>query len=278
MHRMPFAQAGDTSIYHEVHGSGPRLLFLAGTGGDIRAGSAVLSSSLPERFEVLVFDQRGLGQSDKPDVPYTMADYADDAAALLAAVGWDSAMVVGVSFGGMVAQEIALRYPAIVQRLVLCCTSTGGEGGSSYPLHQLPDLGPEEMARFRMPILDKRRDDAWQTANPAEAAAALKPMVAASLARQADPAAVMGFRRQVEARAAHDTYDRLPSLRVPTLVCGGSYDGQAEPVVVTALAERIPGAEIAFFEGGHGFLGQDPAAWERIGAFLAESAAEPAGR
>jgi 3-oxoadipate enol-lactonase len=207
-----------------------------------------------------------------------MADYADDAAALLSALGWDGAIVVGVSFGGMVAQEIALRHPELVQRLVLCCTSSGGGGGSSYPLHDLPDLAPEALARFRMSIMDKRRDEVWHAARPDEAAAVLKPMVAAMLARQADPVAGAGFRRQIEARAGHDTYDRLPELNVPTLVCGGRYDGQAEPAVVTALAKRIPDAELEFFEGGHAFLAQDPAAWERIGAFLAEGAVEVAGR
>ena len=274
---MPFVHVRDISIYHEVHGTGPRLLFIAGTGGDVRAGSAVLDSAMPERFQVLAYDQRGLGQTGKPDVPCTMADYADDAAALLAAVGWDDAMVVGVSFGGMVAQELVLRHPALVQRLVLCCTSSGGAGGSSYPLHDLPDLPPGSLARFRMAIMDRRRDEDWQAAHPDEAAAVLKPMVVAMLAREADPVAAAGFRRQIEARAGHDTYDRLPEINIPTLVCGGLYDGQAEPGNARALAGRIPGAEIEFFEGGHAFLTQDPAAWDRIGIFLAEGALEPAG-
>ena len=73
-----------------------------------------------------------------------MADFADDAAALLDAVGWDDCLVLGISFGGMVAQEVAIRHPERVRRLVLACTSAGGEGGASYPLHELVDLSPEE--------------------------------------------------------------------------------------------------------------------------------------
>ncbi len=269
---MPFVQAGPIRIYHEVHGVGPRLLYISGTGGDLRSGSQVLSAPLAKDFEVLVYDQRGLGRSDKPDVPYTMASYAEDADALLSALGWDNCIVVGTSFGGMVAQELALRQPERIERLVLCCTSTGGPGGSSYPIHELPDLPPAELARLRLPIMDTRRDKDWQAAHPEETTALTWPAVTAAEARAADPVSAMGYRRQLEARAGHDTYDRLPSLRVPALLCGGHYDGQAPPANMRVLAERIPGAQLAFFEGGHGFLGQDPAAWVRIAEFLTEEA------
>ena len=85
---MPFAQIRDIRMYYERRGSGPRLLYISGTGGDLRAGR-VFEGPLAEGFDLLAYDQRGLGQTDKPDVPYTMADYAEDAAALLDHVGWD---------------------------------------------------------------------------------------------------------------------------------------------------------------------------------------------
>src|SRR5581483_8520073 len=97
---------------------------------------------------------------------YAMADYADDAAALMDHVGWDRAKVVGVSFGGMVAQELVLRHPDKVQRLVLACTSPGGAGGASYPFHEIQHLTAEERARHLMPVSDTRRDEAWAKANP----------------------------------------------------------------------------------------------------------------
>ncbi len=120
----------------------------------------------PNSFDVLAYDQRGLGRSGKPDVAYSMADYADDAAALLDHVGWRAAKVIGVSFGGMVAQELVLRHPAKVERLVLACTSPGGAGGASYPFHEIQHLKGEERARHLISISDTRLDASWAAANP----------------------------------------------------------------------------------------------------------------
>ena len=108
---MPTIKVGDIRIYYEIQGSGPRLLTITGTGRDLRTRPNVYDWSLAPRFELLGYDQRGLGQTDKPDIPYTMADYAADAAGLMDALGWESCNVLGFSFGGMVAQELALGFP-----------------------------------------------------------------------------------------------------------------------------------------------------------------------
>ena len=265
---MPFARVRDLEMYYEIEGSGPRLVYISGTGGDLRAAPRVFDGPLPRSFEVLAYDQRGLGQTSKPDAPYSMADFADDAASLLDAVGWQRCLVVGVSFGGMVAQELALRHPGRLDRLVLCCTSSGGKGGASYPLHELQPMSVEERAVFQSSITDKRKDSAWQAANPEAVQQAVEQAVAGQKRRQAEPGGEMGYRRQLEARAGHDTYDRLQSLLMPVFLAGGRYDGQAEPANMEALRDRIPGARLEFFEGGHGFTREDPRALERITAFL----------
>lgn len=105
---MPFVAVCDIQMCYDIRGSGPRLLFISGTGGDLRCKPSIFDSPLAALFEILAYDQRGLGQTDRPDIPYTMADYAMDANGLLDAVGWDCCFVMGISFGGMVAQEFAL--------------------------------------------------------------------------------------------------------------------------------------------------------------------------
>ena len=266
---MEFTQANGVRICYAIAGAGPRLLYIGGTAGDLRKKPNVLNSPAPARFTVLAFDQRGLGQTDKPDAPYTMAMYGDDAAALMDALGWDNAHVIGVSFGGMVAQELALRHPKKVDRLVLCCTSSGGAGGSSYPLHELGDLPLDERVRRSISRNDLRRDEAWQCNNVAQYAKLFEDGVASANFAADEPGHEMGARHQIEARATHDTWDRLPEIKMPVLVCGGRHDGQATPEVVRNLAGRIPGAELAFFDGGHLFLNEDKAAWPAVMRFLA---------
>jgi 3-oxoadipate enol-lactonase len=265
---MPVTQANGLDLYFERAGSGPPLLFISGTGGDLRVKPNVFDGPLARRFDLLAYDQRGLGQSDKPDTPYSMADYADDAAALIAGQGWDSALVIGASFGGMVAQELALRHPQRVQRLVLACTSPGGEGGASFPFHEIEHVRGEARARYMIPISDTRRDDAWAAANP-DLYAQFVAMGAADPYAD-EPGHAAGAHRQLEARAAHDTWDRLPAIACPVLIAAGRYDGIALPATQEKLAARIPGARLQFFEGGHLFMIQDRTAVPAMAAFLTE--------
>ena len=265
---MPYANTTGLRIYHERHGSGCPVLFIGGVGGDLRGKPGVLAEALADRFDLLTFDQRGTGQTDKPDSPYTMTHYARDAAALMDAVGWSSCHVVGVSFGGMVAQELALQFPRRVLSMVLACTAAGGAGGSSYPLHELSSLSPDERARKMLAIADIRNNEAWQTAHPDETEQQLQQAAAAASPFLSEPGGIIGLSRQFEARSHHDSYDRLPQLQLPVLVCGGRYDGQASPEVVENLQRRIPGAEIRFFAGGHQFLNEDPEASKTAVEFL----------
>ncbi len=262
---MPFADVGDVNLYYEVEGKGPRVLFISGTGDDLRRRPEPRSGVLAESFEVLCFDQRGLGQSDVPPGPYSMAGYGDDAAALLDTIGWDECMVVGVSFGGMVAQELTLRHPASVRRLVLACTSAGGAGGASYPLHELLDLDPGQQASQRMPLLDTRWDAAWQAANPD-----MVRLITDGMGQRGwdDAESARGLGLQLQARSHHDTASRLGAIACPTLVCGGRTDGIAPPANSEYLASHIPGARLELFDGGHLFFMQDATAFPAIVEFL----------
>jgi len=264
---MPVATANGIQIYFERAGSGPPLLFISGTGGDLRAKPNQFDGPLPKSFDMLAYDQRGLGRTEKPDIPYAMADYADDAAALMASQGWDEAFVIGVSFGGMVAQELVLRHPQRVKKLVLACTSPGGAGGASYPFHEIEHLKGEARGSHLMPLSDTRRDEAWAKAEP-ETFELFLAMAAVDPPGAGEPGHDMGAHRQLEARAKHDTWDRLPAIACPVLIAAGRYDGIALPATQERMAARIPGAELQVFEGGHLFMIQDRTAVPAMTAFL----------
>jgi 3-oxoadipate enol-lactonase len=265
---MPFVQLGRLNAYYERAGNGARLLFVSGSGGDLRAKPGVFESPLARAFDLLAYDQRGLGQTDKPAGPYSMQDYADDAAKLLDALDWEDALVMGVSFGGMVAQEIALRHPRRVSKLVLACTSSGGVGGASYPLHEIADMPIEERILLQMSISDTRQNADWQRAHPAAVERALAFGRAAAELGADEPSRRMGAALQLDARSRHDTWNRLPELRMPVLLCAGKYDGIAPMANMRAMADRIPGSKLRAYEGGHLFLIQDRSAYAEIVEWL----------
>jgi 3-oxoadipate enol-lactonase len=273
---MPTATLHGIDVHFERRGSGPRLLLLNGSGATLET-SALLLAPFAEAFDLLAHDQRGLGRTAVPPGPSTMADYAADALALLDHVGWDRCAVVGVSFGGMVAQELAVTAPERVERLALLCTSPGGAGGSSYPLHELHDLPTAERTAIGTLILDTRFTDEWLDEHPRDRviADAMAARSASGTGGGADAEARRGVLQQLEARRHHDVWDRLPRIGCPTLVAGGRYDGIAPPSNSEAIAGRIPGAELRLYEGGHAFLFQDRAALGDVLAFLGEGAVRP---
>ena len=168
------------------------------------------------------------------------------------------------SFGGMAGQEMAIRFPDRINKLVLCASSPGGAGGASYPLHALEYMHLDDRVPLSVAIHDIRHDAAWQAGNPD-----LMMKIAAQMntteGRYADePGHAMGKRRQLEARRHHNTFDRLKQISAPTLICGGRYDGSAKPASQKAMAREIPGAELRMFDGGHLFLIQDKTMYPTI--------------
>lgn len=273
---MPSVDVRDIRMYYERAGSGPPLLFISGSGGDLRRRPNVFESPLGREFDILAYDQRGLGQTSIPDGPYEMRDYAEDAAALLDAVGWERCLVMGTSFGGMVAQEFAVRFPERVERLVLNCTSSGGAGQPSFPLQELHDLEPEARFRRQLSLSDTRRGPDWQAAHADQFAELLEQSLQGAAIGADEPQRRDGQWRQLDARSRHDVYARLPGITAPTLVCSGHYDGIAPPANGRAIASQIPGAQYREFDGGHLFFIQDKAAYPAMIAFLRGEAAAAA--
>jgi 3-oxoadipate enol-lactonase len=263
---LPTIEANGIELYYERWGDGPRLLFLNGSGSSL-ATSEVLIKLFTNDFEVIAHDQRGLGRSAIPPGPYTMAQYAGDAAVLLDHVGWERTRVVGVSFGGMVAQELAVTWPERVERLALLCTSPGGTRGASYPLHELAGLPDAERSRTALALLDSRFTPEWLADHPSDRA--LAEMMAARRDTAQTPEQRRGEALQLEARSRHDVCDRLAGITCPTLVACGRFDGIAPPSNGEAIAERVAGADLHVYQGGHAFFAQDPAALPDVLAFLA---------
>ena len=267
---MPVFEQHSLSINYEIFGSGPQVFFFNGSSGSIE-GSQLLINAFAKTFQVLVHDQRGLGKTSVPAGPYTMADYANDAAALLEHVGWQTTNVIGLSFGGMVAQEFGVTYPERIQRLVLMCTSAGGIAGSSYPLHQLAQLPTTERNKALQLLTDTRFTDEWLAERPVDAE--IMRFQEDRPDTQKTKLQILGERLQLEARMGHDVADRLHLISAPTLITAGRFDGIAPLANSQAIAERIPHSTLNIYEGGHPFLSQDRQAMRDIRTFLQQ--AEP---
>lgn len=262
---MPTAALNGIDLYYERGGEGPRVLFLNGSGSTLEEVRPILDRLRPH-VDLLAHDQRGLGRTSIPEGPYTMGDYAADAAALAAHVGWDRFRVVGISFGGMVAQELAVTVPEQIDRLALLVTSPGGAGGASYPLHTLAELPEEERTPLAQRLMDTRFTPDWLAEHPTER------MIVEAFARRSalakSPDVVRGEQLQMDARRHHDVYERLPRITCPTFVGSGRYDGIAPPANGEAIAAQIAGAQFRVYEGGHAYLHQDRRGFPDVIEFL----------
>ena len=259
---MSIISTKELDIYFERSASkanGP-LLYIGGTGGDLRNKPNQLDSPITKFFEVISYDQRGLGQTSKPPGQYSMQQYADDAANLLDELKLENIPVVGVSFGGMVAQELIKRHPRKVSKLVLACTSAGGYGGSSYPLHELELLEEEErLERFIM-INDLRISESWILENE-EQFNSLKINSRNRNPFKPDPENLL---KQLLARKDHNTFEDLRHIDIPVFLMGGKYDGIAPVSNMEAMHEEIKDSKLKFYEGGHLFMIQDKSAFQEL--------------
>lgn len=262
---VPSVQVSDLDLYYELHGAGPPLLMCNGSGATI-ATSMHLVQRLATEFRVAVHDQRGLGKTGAPGAQPTMADYASDAIALLDHLGWSTARVFGISFGGMVALELAVTAPERIDRLALLCTSAGGAGGSSAPLHELALLPLDERIAVSTRNMDARFTPEYLAEHPFDQGL-VDNMVQRMTAPRSDEQ-LRSERMQLRARAAHDVWDRLDRVTCPTLVACGAFDVQAPPENSEAICRRIASAELHRYEGGHLFAFQDRSAMPEIMTFL----------
>jgi pimeloyl-ACP methyl ester carboxylesterase len=261
---------GEIVLDCERSGAGPPLLLIMGMSGTALHWPEPFLAPLRRDFEVIAYDHRGVGASSRLEGSLTITQLAEDAAGLLDALELDSAHVLGISMGGMVAQELALARPERVRTLSLGCTYCGGPGSSL--------ASPTVIQRLydAMASGDRERSlrTAWEINVSAGIAGDDDAYAAFRAIAQQRPVAVPVIMAQMQAVVAHDTSARLPGLRMPALVVHGTED-QLLPVENGRLiASLIPGAQLEILEGvGHMFFWERP---ERSAELVRAHAAVPA--
>jgi pimeloyl-ACP methyl ester carboxylesterase len=242
-------------IAWEERGSGHPLLLVQGLGYARWSWEPVVGP-LAERHRVLFFDNRGIGESDKPAGPYTARQMADDASQVLDEAGADAAHVVGASLGGMIAQELAVLAPERVAKLVLCCTHPGVPYGLPMPE---PSVRLFREAATLAPEVALRRfvDNALGDDPPAGVA---DELYRRRLENPLDPA---GWQAQAAAGAGFLGVEQ--PIGHETLIVTGTADNVVDPRNSDVLAERIPGSRVERLDGrGHLFFWEDPQRFVRI--------------
>ena len=234
-------------IHFETHGDrrNPPVLLIMGLALSSKAWER-LPHILAERFFVITFDNRGTGRSVRRGVAYRMRQLADDAAAVLDAVGVPSAHVFGISMGGMVAQELALRHPERVLSLALGCTLASWRRGVAPDFRTKWDFFKMHFGRNQEARLGRLLvSPAWHAKNPGKTREWLI---------RAERTALRFMVAQVLAVTRHNTLKRLWQIRAPTLLMTGSDDRIIPPRNSEMLVDAIPGARLQIFEGaGHCF-------------------------
>jgi len=246
---MPKTRVNGIDVHYVDMGApdAPPLLMIMGWGGDHTAWAFQLPA-FAQGHRVIAVDNRGAGQSDQPDAPYTIPGMGDDAMGVLDALGIRRAHVCGASMGGMIAQEIALRHADRVLTLQLHCTLARFDPYGALTVESILRVKArgdrEEFARAMLPWILCRRT------------AADKPeLVQALVLRAIDhphPTSYTGLRRQAEAIAKHDTLDRLGAIQAPVLVTVGADDILVPPAFSREIHARLPRAELAVIpDAGH---------------------------
>jgi pimeloyl-ACP methyl ester carboxylesterase len=263
---MPLAKAGQIDLSYDRSGNGSPLLLIMGMSGTKHHWGEAVLEALRRNFEVIVYDHRDGGDSTRTEEPFTIGDLAEDAAELLRALDIKSAHVMGISMGGMIAQELALAQPESLLSLTLGCTYCGGEGSAL--------TSEAVMRRIAEGMSSGDRERAIRTSwevNVSPSFAANDDAYAKFLQTGLHyRIAVPVIMQQMRAISSHNTRERLPKLELPTLVVHGTLDQMLPVQNGYLIAERIPRSRLEILEGvGHMFFLEAP---ERTAELVREHA------
>ncbi len=213
---MPTVRVNDLTVYYELHGEGAPLVLIMGLGADISQYGWLIGHFGPGH-RVVAFDNRGAGRTERPDTPYSIELMADDTAGLMRALEVGHADILGISMGGRIALELALRHPEAVGRLVL--VSSAHRVVRSWRRRLLMSVIP------RLPIFKGRYPQPYRA-----------------------------FVRQRDASGAYDGTSRLAGVRAPTLMLNGRKDRVAPFFLAEEMHRAIRGSKLLAFDGGHTFF------------------------
>jgi 3-oxoadipate enol-lactonase len=251
---MPFATVNDIDLHYKLDGeAGETIVLINGLADDVESWFAQIDDFLAAGYQVLRIDNRGIGASSKPAGPYSSRMLADDAKALVDLLGLTDFHLMGVSMGGMIAQEYALAYRGDLRSVTFGCTYAAPGPFCSRMFAMWADMAPVlgvpfvmrdvTLWAFTLPFFEKRREDL------AEFEAAMRYM----------DQPVHAYLAQLAVIQNHDTTDRLNQITVPSLVLAGEEDILIPVALSRRIHEAIPGSEWATTKGGHACLWEHPA-------------------
>ncbi|MFX1498818.1 MAG: alpha/beta fold hydrolase [Promethearchaeota archaeon] len=250
-------KVNDINIYYELHGDGFPLIFIMGQSGTVsHFKNSILFNDfekyLFKKFKTLLFDNRGIGQTDDVDKQYTIKTLADDVAGLIDALNLRKVNILGFSMGGMIAQELIINYPEKIEKCVIGSTHCGRpkcimpsrETFSGPPPFQ-EGVTPEELIKYQIPLV---YTEDYINSNP-------KIIDYIIQNRISHPVPLKVYQKQINAVLRFKSYKNLPTVQVPILILHGKDDLLVPPQNAEILADLIPEAKLKIFENsGHGLL------------------------
>lgn len=255
----------------------PRVLFLGGSNYDLRLKRSILDTDLIRACDLATYEPRGIGRTEQPAGKWSMADYAQDALAVLDALGWSTASVVGESFGGMTALHLALAAPDRIERLVIASATAGGPVHRSFDISAFLDLPKKEAAAEALCLQDTRNKK-LRKGEPEVFAQRVAERLVFEEQFRTPSVENGGYARLLDTRREHDCCAKLGCIQIPTCVIAGNYDAQARPEAQQSLSENLPNAAFHAFDAGHGVLFSVPEAMETAMGFITSDLAAIQGQ